>query len=76
MRNIKRSEFTVAQRPGKFASIDAIGLECSFFMDGGDICRIDHDTINTERFQLIVDPEAAITCFVGTVTSSSWEMVV
>ena len=48
MRDVDRSEFTVAECPGKFASIDAISLECSFFVDGRDICRVDHDTINTE----------------------------
>jgi hypothetical protein len=33
----------------------------------GDVCRVDHNAINTERCKLIVDPEAAVTCFVGAV---------
>jgi len=74
--NVDWSEFTVAQCPGEFASINAIGLECSFFMDGRDVCRVDHDTINTERFEVIVDPEAAVACFVGTVILSAREVTV
>ena len=43
-------------------------------MVSGDVCRVDDDTINTERFEMIVDPEAAISRFVGAVASSSREM--
>lgn len=74
MWNVDWSEFTVTQCAGEFSSIDAIGLECSFFMDGGDICWVDDDTINTERLELIVDPEAAVTSFVGTVIVGSREV--
>ena len=36
-------------------------------MDSGDICRVDHNTINAECFEFVVDPEAAVSRFASTV---------
>jgi hypothetical protein len=43
-------------------------------MDSGDVCRVDHHTLNAERCELIVDPEAAVACFVGTVRVGTREV--